>query len=346
LLPLFVAKMRCRKLSIKNNLRQLFAPKQQKRPSRSLGTTTSLGRKQIDTIPRMGILAALVSAVFSTAKDIVSKKLTVHIDGTASAFASFAFALPFYLVVLVVLCLLGHNIFVFSEAFWLLVLARALTDVFAEWLKMYAFSHGDLSLVNILFSLSPLILLALSPWLTNDHLSLSGSVAVVVVVGGSVLLVYRPTHPDWSKQRKVLLLALGATFFFTLNSVFDREAMVQHKPELGAAVVAGFTMTLASAVLLLPFVVLHRQRLAGMYVSRRGLLVRGFLETAFMVAKLLAMQWLAAVYVVGLQRTSLLMSILAGRFIFKEGDFGRRLLAGLLVLAGAAWIAWDSTQNK
>src|SRR4029077_16907185 len=91
------------------------------------------------TIPGMGILAALLSAVFSTSKDIVSKKLTVKIDGTASAFASFAFALPFYLVVLTVLGLMGYNIFAFSIAFWWLVLARALTDVFAEGMKMYAF---------------------------------------------------------------------------------------------------------------------------------------------------------------------------------------------------------------
>src|SRR6516164_4185498 len=118
----------------------------------------------------MGIFAALLSAVFSTSKDIVSKKLTVKIDGTASAFASFAFALPFYLIVLLMLWLLGYNIFTFTQAFWLLVLARALTDVFAEWLKMYAFGHGDISLVNILFSLSPLCLLAMSP-LLDDKLS-------------------------------------------------------------------------------------------------------------------------------------------------------------------------------
>ena len=70
----------------------------------------------------MGILAALASAVFSTCKDIVSKKLTLHIDGTASTFASFAFALPFYLVVLAVLWLAGYDIFYFSVTFWWLVL--------------------------------------------------------------------------------------------------------------------------------------------------------------------------------------------------------------------------------
>jgi drug/metabolite transporter (DMT)-like permease len=295
----------------------------------------------------MGILAALLSAVFSTSKDIVSKKLTVHIDGTASAFASFAFALPFYLVVLAVLGWLGYDLFAFSEVFWWLVLARALTDVFAEGMKMYAFAHGDISLVTIVFSLSPFWLLAMSPLLIADELSPAGVAAVVLAVAGSVVAVYRPTHADWGKQHRAILLGVGASFFFALNSVLDRLAMVQVDPNNpGAAAVGGFTMTLASAMLLLPFVALHRERAWGIYVSRRGLAMRGLLETAFMVCKLMAMQWLAAAYVVGLQRTSLLLSILAGRLVFKETDFKRRLLAGLLILAGVAWIVWESAQPR
>src|SRR5438874_2149333 len=104
----------------------------------------------------MGIFAVFLSTVFMTSKDILSKKLAVRIDGTASTFASFAFAIPFYLIVLAGLWLLGHDIFTFSATFWLLVLFRALTDVFAEGMKMYSFAHGDISLVTIVFSFSPL----------------------------------------------------------------------------------------------------------------------------------------------------------------------------------------------
>jgi drug/metabolite transporter (DMT)-like permease len=294
----------------------------------------------------MGILAAFLSAVFSTSKDVVSKKLTLLIDGTASTFASFAFALPFYVVVLAALCALDYDIFFFSLTFWWLVVARALTDSFAEGMKMYAFAHGDVSLVTIVFSLSPLCLLALSPLVDPGQLSVAGAIAVAVVVAGSVALVYRPSHPDWHKQQKAILLAVGASIFFALNSVFDRLAMQQQKPDNpGAAVMAGFTMTLMSALFLTPFVVTNKIRLAGLALSYKGLLVRGFFETAFMVCKLVAMQWLAAAYVVGLQRSSLLLSILAGRFVFREGDFVRRLLAALLILAGVAWIVWEQVQK-
>jgi drug/metabolite transporter (DMT)-like permease len=293
----------------------------------------------------MGILAALLSAVFSTSKDIVSKKLAVQIDGTASTFASFAFALPFYLIVLAALSLLSYDIFTFSMAFWWLVLARALTDALAEWMKMYAFAHGDISLVTIVFSLSPLGLLVLSPLLTTDQLSAGGMVAVTLVVAGSVALVFRPSHPDWGKQKKAILLGVGASFFFAMNSIFDRLAVQEKTGDPATAVVAGFTMTATSAVLLLPLVLFRPDRVLGMYVFRRGLLARGLLEVAFMVCKLMAMQWLAAAYVVGLQRLSLLLSIIAGRVFFKESDFKRRLLAGLLILAGVTWIVWEQVKK-
>ncbi|HYV38861.1 MAG TPA: EamA family transporter, partial [Gemmataceae bacterium] len=209
----------------------------------------------------MGIFAIFLSTIFSTSKDILSKKLAVRIDGTASTFASFGFALPFYLIVLAFLWFMGYDIFTFSAAFWVLVLFRALTDVFAEGMKMYSFTHGDISLVNIIFSFSPLCVLALTPLLKNDKLSLGGVLAVILVVIGSVALVYRPSHPDWGKQKTAIFLAAGAALFFGLNSIFDKLAM---EPEMSSAdatgnptsgmalivkpAVGGFAMTAVSAV--------------------------------------------------------------------------------------------------
>jgi drug/metabolite transporter (DMT)-like permease len=311
----------------------------------------------------MGIVAALLSAVFSTSKDVLSKKLAVKIDGTVSTFASFSFALPFYLILLAGLWLLGHDIFTFPVTFWWLVVARAVTDVFAEGMKMYSFAHGDISLVNILFSFSPLWVVILTPLLTTDKLSIPGVLAVVLVVAGSTIAVYRPSHPDWARQRKGILLAIGASVFFALNSIYDRLAVGEELDNAASQsqiiteltedhwqqatsflvkpAVAGFAMTALSAALLVPFV-LSRKSLAGLHLYHRGLSVRGLLEVTFMVCKLVAMKWLAPSYVVGLQRTSVLLSIIAGRVIFKERDFARRMLAGFIILLGVAWIVWVS----
>jgi drug/metabolite transporter (DMT)-like permease len=283
----------------------------------------------------MGFLAALLSAVFSSSKDLLSKRLAFRLDGTVSTFASFGFALPFYILLLAVLFLLGLETFEWSLLFLVLVLLRSLTDTCAEWMKMYAFAHGDISIVATFFSLSPLFLLITSPLITRDPLGLPDVVAVVLVVGGSLLMVYRPAQTGWAAQKKGILLATGAALFFSLNSCFDRLAV-----QTGTPVSSGFTMTLLSALFLAPFVVFRRDRLHALRVHRTGLLIRGGLEIAFMVCKLSALQFLAAPDVVAVQRLSLVLSIIGGRMFFKEPDFTRRLAAGLLILGGVFVVAW------
>lgn len=283
----------------------------------------------------MGLFAALLSATLSASKDLISKRLASRLDGTSSTYASFAFALPYYAILLVVLYLLRWEVLTFSAQFWGLVLLRALTDSLAEGLKMHAFAHGDISIVATFFSLAPLFILFTSPLITKDPLSIPEAAAVVLVVLGSLLLVYRPSARGWGEQRKGIVLATLAAVFFSLNSCFDRLAVKE-----GTPVFAGFTMTALSAGFLLPWVLFNEARQGKMHAERGGLWLRGFLEVAFMVSKLTALQYLKAPEVVGMMRLSLVLSIVGGKLFFNEPDFARRLAAGLLILAGVFVIAW------
>jgi len=205
------------------------------------------------------------------------------------------------------------------------------TDTFAEGLKMYAFSFGDISVVTSFFSLSPLFLLIASPLLTGDPLTWTCIAAVLLVVSGSLIMVYRPSPHTWAAQKVGILLALGASCFFALNSCFDRLAI---KGQEGTPVFAGFAMTLLSATFLLPTVLFRRDRLQALRTFGQDFWLRGLLETAFMVGKLWALRFLDAPEVVALQRCSILLSIVAGRVLFREEDFGKRLVAGTFILAG------------
>src|SRR5262245_29892303 len=197
----------------------------------------------------MGFFLSLLSCVFSTSKDLLSKRLASQLDGTVSTFASFAFALPYYAVVLAILFALGHETADYSQTFFTYVLIRSVTDTFAEGMKMYALAYGDISIVACFFSLSPLFLLFISPYITGDEPSQLGGLAVILTVAGSLVMVYRPTSKDWTSQKKGILLALGASVFFALNSCYDRLAVRE-----GTPVFAAFGMTLLSALFLLPLV--------------------------------------------------------------------------------------------
>lgn len=282
----------------------------------------------------MGLLAALLSTVFSSSKDLMSKRLAYHADGTVSTFASFASALPFYLMLLAVLWWRGSETFMVTLPFLTLVLLRSLTDTFAEWMKMHAFAHGDLSMVVLVLSLSPLLLLITSPLITGDPLTTVEVVSVVLVVIGSMLMVYRPATGKGASQTRGIMFAAGAALFFSLNSCFDRLAV-----EKGTPAFSGFAMTLLSALFLLPFVLGRPHRLKVLRTHYRDFLIRGLMETAFMVCKLYALQWMYAPAIASIQRLSLLLTIIGGRVFFKEEDFARRLAAGCLIVAGVVLIA-------
>jgi drug/metabolite transporter (DMT)-like permease len=292
--------------------------------------------------------AGLFSATCVTAKDLLSKRLSFRIDGATSTFASFAFALPFYVAVLAIMHALGLSRFGFTNTFVTFVLLRAVTDTLAEGLKMYAFAHGDISVVTTIFSTSPLILLVLAPVVTGEHLSWLGLGAMLLVTAGSLVLVCHPAGQGWATQKKAIVLAATASFFFALNNCFDSLAMKGNNPLPGdfwSPAVAGFSMTLVSALLVAPLTLLRRDRLRSLRTYQGGLWARGFLEVVFMSAKLYAMQFIESQYVLGLMRLSVVLSIIGGWLFFKEGDFRRRLAAGLLVVAGVALIPWLKTRE-
>ncbi len=281
----------------------------------------------------MGIVAAIISALFATSKDLLSKSLATRVDSTISTFASFVYALPFYAVLLGALGIAGYEPFELGGQFVLLVLARSITDCLAEWSKMAALSLADISLLASILSLSPVFLLILAPLIGGDSIGWLGSCGVVLVVIGSITAIYRPHSLPGPRERKGIALALMTALFFALNTCFDKLAVQRSTP-----VLAGATMTALAAVFFVPFLVMRRQHAEQLLIEQRRFWLRGFFELLFMVSKLIALQFLPAPYVMALLRLSLLFSIIGGRMAFREEAFARRILGGLIVLAGVCCI--------
>lgn len=271
----------------------------------------------------LGIFSALFATFFLSAKDIGSKALSITISGAASSVGSFVFALPFYVLVLAGLYLQGVPVFEVSSGFWSLIIARALSDAAGESFKMYALKHGELSVVSIILSFMPIATVILSPLITGDPFLVNGLVGAILAVAGSIIVLAKtPT------SSKGVWFAIGAVICMALNHCFDRLAVQQGHP-----VFSGFGMTFAAAVFTAPLFLFDghpREFLAG----RKVLWFRGFCEVAFMVAKLSALTFFTAPVVMILLRLSLVGNIAAGLLIFKEKEPFRKIIAGLLVIAG------------
>ena len=280
----------------------------------------------------MGILSSFCGALLFALKDLASKYLAFRIDGTTSTLCSFLFALPFYLIALTLAGFLGWETFALGESFFLYVVIRALTDSAAEWLKMSALAHGEISLLASFLYLSPVFVLFLAPIISGDTVSLQGVCGVIVIALAGVFLVWRPGQRLPSGTKRGIALALGSSFFFSLNHCFDKLAVQQASP-----LICGFSMTLLSGLFFVPaFAGAGRATLVSKHW--RLLSLRGLLEILSMMAKLISLQYLGTAYAVSLMRLSLLLSILGGKMFLDEGDFKARFLAGALTLIGAALI--------
>lgn len=283
----------------------------------------------------MGYFIAIISAFNSTGKDILSKMLAGRVSPAVSTCASFLYAVPFYLVLLCGAAATGLADLSISWPFFLLLVARSVTDLFAEGFKMQAFACGDISLVTSFLALSPLFLAILAPFVTNDPVTPSEVVALLCIVAGGVIVIQRDRATGKIFQLKAVLYALAAAFAFAMNSCLDRLAVQQ-----GGALVAAFGMTVLAGLCTVPWVV-RRERLWGGLTSHvRLFTARGACETIFMVTKLLAMGYLPPHIVVGVARISVVLSVCAGYFIFKERQMPRRLLGALVVYIGLIVLLW------
>jgi drug/metabolite transporter (DMT)-like permease len=280
----------------------------------------------------MHLIACIVASLCASSKDLISKKISQSNTSTASAFGSFVFALPYYLLALAISWLAGYESFSVSLGFFGFVALRSITDAVAEWSKMASLSHGDISLVASFLSLSPLFLLITSPLITGDPITLSGVISILLIVSGGLLLIGKKgsaTGISW----KAIGLAVLASVFFSLNSCFDRLAVREASPLL-----SGFGMTLMAGLMLLPMAVREAGSLKVAFAQPKLFWSRGFFELSFMTLKLYALQAIQAPYVVGILKIGVVFSILGGRVVFKEEHFKRRLIAGLLVCSGVVGI--------
>ena len=277
----------------------------------------------------MGAFLAILAAFSLTLRDVVSKRLSSNVPADLSTFASFLFALPFYIILGVILFLVLENDFRFTSAFFLLVVLRGLTDVLAEGSRMRAFATGDLSLVTTLLCFTPIFLLIISPPITGDPVRLNDVIGILLVFTGSVVFVY--SGGDYRKPgvTKAIAYSILASFCFALNNCFDRLAVVKAGP-----IESGFFMTLLAGLCTAPVLLKFKNSSEILAGNSKSFLLRGALEFLFMTGKLAALQYYTAPMVYAFLRSSIIFSLLAGVFIFKESVSFRKVLAVLIVFGG------------
>jgi uncharacterized membrane protein len=277
----------------------------------------------------LGSLAAVVASLLTVARDVVSKKVSSRVHPFVSSFASFAFAAPFYLLLLGVSWIIGFEDFSWQGSFWFYVFLRAATDTVAEGSRMLAFKDGELSSVSAIFSLHPVITLIFSPLITGDPLNQNIVLGVLLATLGTYFFLKVPKKIPL----KSLIFSLLAAVFFSLNNCFDRLSA-----QSASALFGAFAMNMLAGFFTLPLIFIRpgaRQSLDQMQTSKGLFSLRGLFEAVFMTLKLMAVSVLQAPVASAILRLNLILQVFAGRAFFHEEGLLFRVIGSLLIVLGA-----------
>lgn len=230
-----------------------------------------------------------------------------------------------------------------AEVWWWMLLLVPL-EAGAMLLYVTAIRDTPLHLTLPYLAFTPAINILSGYLVLGETVTLRGFLGIALIVGGTYWLNMEHVRSRWQQAWWSPLLAiahergsrimLAVAVIYSLTSVGSKAALLHSSPDVFGvfyyAVVGMATIVVAAIV---------RPASLGVLIRRPGpLLLIGVLMAVMVVAHFMAIAQVEAAYMVAVKRTSLLMGIVYGIWLFGEHRAIQNLMAGSLVVAGVGLI--------
>ncbi len=285
------------------------------------------------------LIFGILTAFFEAVKDVFSKqnlkKNDEYVVAWSLAFFSAVFLAPF--LFFIEIPPLNPQL---NPQFWIALLIGASLNSVTAILYIKAIKLSDLSLTVPLVALTPLFMLLTSPLIVGEYPNFFDCIGIFLIVMGSYLLNIKEKSQGYLAPFKALLqqpgpkLMLIVAFLWSITSNFDKIG-VQHSSPIFWL----FSLFTTMSVLLLP-VLLHKTPNPSRKIRQQlpMLIAMGFVNGLGVIFQMQALTMTLVVQVIAVKRTSVLMGVLFGHFIFKEKDIQQRLLGAAIMIVGVFFI--------
>lgn len=282
------------------------------------------------------LIFGILTAFFEAVKDVFGKQNLKKSDEYVVAWS-----LSFFSVIFLIPWVLYTGIPTLNSQFWLALLIGGSINAVTALLYIKAIKVSDLSLTIPLVALTPLFMLVTSPLIVGEYPNFFDYIGILLIVAGSYLLNIKEKSKGYLAPFKALLdepgpkLMLIVAFLWSITSNFDKIGVKNSYPIFWLFSLFG-TMT----VLLLP-VLLHKTPNPGRKILKQlpMLAAMGFFNAIGVIFQMQALTLTLVVQVIAIKRTSVLMGVLFGHFIFKEKDIQQRLLGAGIMILGVLFIS-------
>jgi len=192
-----------------------------------------------------------------------------------------------------------------------------------------------------MLAFTPVFLLITSPLMLGELPSFSGLTGVLLIVFGTYFLGIRNVSESYLAPFKALvkekgsLIMLFVAFIFSIGANFVKIG-IQHSNSLFFLIVYN---AFISGLLLLVILPKSKKSARGIGINSKVLFTAGLFNALMNLFVMKAMELAIVPYVISVKRTTILFSMLYGRFFFKEKRVLERLTGCLVMLLGVLLIS-------
>lgn len=285
----------------------------------------------------IGLFFAFATAIFKSSSEILSKySLLEDVDEYILAWALRFFAIP-----PIIIGLLMYGIPNISQKLLFAISFSVPAGVLATVFYMKAIKASDLSIISPLSGISPVLVLLSSSLIVGEFPSVFGLIGVMATTVGIYVLKIHEASSGFSEPFRAVLREPGAKFMIAMLLIYAVTAPVDKiGVEASSPILYTFLLHIGQLALLTPIMMYkNRDWKRSIHRNRKEIMAIGGLSGLSSIAQMTALTYTLVVYVISIKRSGILLSVLAGHFIYKEENIKERITGSMIILLGLAMIA-------
>jgi len=279
------------------------------------------------------VFLSLASAFFLATSDALAKKAVQGESEYLVAWFRLLFTLPILAIIL---------LFIpwpeLDRDFYMAFIIALPVELITIILYVKALKLSPLSLTVPFLALTPVFLVTVSYFLLGEEVSPAGAAGILLIAAGGYILnidtvrrgLFEPVRSIIRDRGALLMIAVA--LLYSITSSLGKMAITHSSP-----LFFGASYFIALNIAFLPIALLKgRGSLEGFVKAGkyRQLFYPGVFYALMIITHMEAMNLTKVAYMISVKRTSLLMSVMYGYFLFQEKHMKGRFVGALLMFIG------------